>query len=338
MKFIQSLSVSFLFCGVIFSGTPNTPHYLPNGADLPKSKWAMSIEGDFLYWIAEQADMSFATIYKSTIAPQEVDVAYHTNPGYKVSASFLPNLDFTDITLRYTYYNQPGRWQSYTLDQNVTCSNNPHKKICNIESVDDEYLFGEIEHVKAIWPFQLWEADLEIGRSYKVSKYVFMRPYIGLKTVWQEQHFNIYYTLMPLLVDTNYWNIYSDQSSFGIGPRSGLEMKYRFSKRHGLSGNLCYTLLSTRIHNAVTDELAETYISETNYNFKRKISYIQPLIEAAFGFESVFQYDDATGLSLFFGWEFQYFFDNNYFMITPADKRTGDLSIQGLLVKARVSF
>ena len=339
MQFIKKLSLFLFVSKVIFSSTSPTPKYLPNAADKPKSKWAMSIEGDLTYWIAEQEDMSFATISTSPVNPELKSAAYHANPGYKVSAAFLPNLDFTDITLRYTYYNQPGRWKSYTLDQNVTCDNNPMHKICTIQSVDDAYTSGDVYHAKAIWPFQIWEADLEIGRSYKISKYVFMRPYIGLKTIWQEQHFNIYYTILPSQVDTNYWNIYSDQSTFGIGPRSGLEMKYRFSKRHGITGNLSYALLSTRIHNAVVDESAAYYMpSEIDYNYKRKISDTQQVVEAVLGFESNITYEDSTALSIFIGWEFQYFLDNNYFMITPNDTRSGDLSIQGLLVKAKVSF
>ncbi len=339
-----------LTCGVftLFAQAPTHP-VLPNSPNVLGSNWSLSLQGNFLYWIASEQGLDFAQIYRSEASAIEVSAPNHFDPGYKVSIGIYPNFDGADLTLRYSWFQQPARTSSFKVDPDVTCVDNPDHKICNITSQDVGKILaqlydisGSIKSAKASWSYHLNEGEIELGKRYKLSRFFRMRPYMGLKALWQEQSFYQYYSIDLFDLDellTSFIS-HSNQTSFGIGPRIGFDIKYRFYKKFGIFANASYSVLSTRFSNTMKqylDFLLE--FDDVINDIRKKVSTTQPLFEILLGLDfDHYLADDQVHIGLFFGWEFKYFNHNNFFQTNAERIRSGDLSIQGVNFKLQLDF
>ena len=337
----------FSFSAIAFTLTDDKA--LPAAPNVSKKPWNASIHGHFLYWQAAQSGMAFCKTFRK-LSSEEQSVANHFDPGYKVGFSLYPNFENTDLTFRFTWFNQPGRMRSYIKDNQLDCLYNEENKICNIEPPFDNYFDGPLiffdnilTSSKSIWGLQISEGDLELGRRYKVSRQLYLRPMIGLKALWQKQSWNIYYNntidIGAYKLSANE-NFFLDQHSIGIGPRVGCDIKYKWSKNFAFSGNSAFSVVSSRFKNTMLQETSFSNILDfSNASISKKISNSQPVLEMGLGlaFDRYYM-KDAYHIGSYLGWEFQYLGDNNNFIVTRKDYRNGTLSIQGVNFKVQFDF
>jgi hypothetical protein len=336
------------FCSAVVSSLYSSApqKVFPNAPNVSGAKWNVSLQGNFLYWVATEDGLEFCeTSNGSTTTVREA--AYHFDPGYKVAFSLFPNFDGADITFRFTWFNQPQRTRTYQDDDSVTCENNPDKKICNIEPFgsstffEDLFIAEDINLASAKWGLQLSEADAEIGKRYKISKRLYLRPYMGVKAIWQKQTLDINYSSFLIFPAFDVQeSIYSQQNTIGIGPRIGMDYKFRFTKQIGFSANTAFSNVSTRFKTTSYDQ--SSFLGDTpdsNFNLRNNVSATQPVIELLLGMDiDQYFFKSRYHVGTFIGWEFHYFGKNNHLIVTPEDFREGDLSIQGLNFKLQFDF
>ena len=338
----------FLFSLGSIAFSINDGKVLPAAPNVSNQPWNASIQGHFIYWQATQDGMDFCKTFRK-FSSEEQSVAYHFEPGYKIGFSLYPNFENTDLTFRFTWFNQPGRMRSYNKENGLECLFNEENKICAIEPPFDDYFdgplsfFDDLTSSKSIWGMQISEGDIELGRRYKVSRQLYLRPMIGLKGIWQKQSWNIYYNRTIELGESELSaneNFFLDQHSIGIGPRAGCDIKYKWSKYFSFSGNTAFSLVSSRFKNTMLQETSfSNGIDFSDASIRKKISNSQPLIELGFGLNFDRYYmKDAYHLGTYIGWEFQYLGDNNNFIVTRKDYRSGDLSMQGVNFKVQFDF
>ena len=179
--------------------------------------------------------------------------------------------------------------------------------------------------------------DLELGRDFFVSKFLSMRPHVGLMTAW----FNIRQrteftggTVGYNAVDLSYFNKF-----WGIGPRTGLDTKWHLCNGFSIVGNTSASL----VYGYFKNQKLQTYSYNTptnTYNMIEDYHRFTPTAQLQLGLG----YDRYTNdckqhFSAFFAWDVQYWFGMNRFL--PADsiqKINHDLSLQGATLHLRLDF
>lgn len=340
LNFYRDLLIflSFFICSF---AKANTVEVFPKAQPLPRSKWILSLEGDFLYWMAIDSGLGFAQTNNS-IVTKERFVPYHFDPGYKIQVSIYPNFDGADLSFRYTWYQQKERSLTYKKDPFSSSENDPTHAICLISPFDlmNDFIDPSIILTQGKMELLLTSLDLELGKKYKLSPQLFLRPYLGLKSVWQHQkvHLNYINNSDPILYDEEKMDLI--QHSIGIGPRTGLDLTFRFTQQFALIFNSAFSLISTRFNDRInSDRYVEGFFEENVYDFTNKVSNCQPVLELLGGLSMDRYYQNKRfHIGYFIGWEVQYYGENNQFFIHPKDQRSGSLSVQGLNIKIQADF
>jgi len=110
-------------------------------------------------------------------------------------------------------------------------------------------------HARASWKMQFNALDLELGRNFWISKFLTLRPFVGMKFSWIEQSFrhkhrNIFsqgntLAAVPVfaLETDNTFSSHNKMDQFGVGMRSGLNTACTCGK----SGLFMATLLLANV-------------------------------------------------------------------------------------------
>ena len=337
MKNFVAITLALLSSGSLYA----TQDVFLSAADIPNQNWGLSLEGDFLYWMPQQTGLQFASIFFGQTGKVE-DAPSHFEPGYQFKASFYPHFDGADVTFGFTWLNQPGRVKNFQKSQDVNCFDNPSKEICSI--VGEGYgfypntfiLLSDIASAQAEWSCVLSQGDIAMGKRYQLSERFQARPFFGVTFMWQHQNFNLVYTMEDFDMSQT---IDSEMRSFGIGPKVGGDVKYRFNNRFSFLGSSSIALMSTRFKSSAKEN---TFIFDeptSDYNLFNRITQTLPVFDLYLGVDFDQYYEENSYLLNFgLGWEFRYYFGNNQLVVNPSDYRQGDLSIQGLTFKARFGF
>jgi hypothetical protein len=313
----------------------------PSAADIPNQNWGMSVEGDFLYWLPKQSGLEFASVFVGETGKVQ-EAPSHFEPGYQVKTIFFPHFDGADLTFGFTWLNQPGRLKKFQKNTDITCENNPNQDICFIVGdgygfyPDDFILLSEIETAKASWSYVFSQGDIAMGKRYKLSDRFQLRPFFGVTFMWQHQDFKLLYEMEDFDMTQS---IDCEQRSFGIGPKVGGDIKFRFNSRFSFLASTSCSLLSTRFKSSSKEFTTLFDEPSADYDLFNRITQIQPIYDLYLGIDFDRYYEDNSYLLNFgLGWQFRYFFGNNQLVVNPDDYRQGDLSLQGLTFKARFGF
>jgi len=322
------------------------------------SSWNPYITADFIWWKAYEDGLDFAWS-GAPLAPTAVPPSatsgnmfrpnFKYEPGFKVGFGNKFDHDGWDLYAQYTWLrvnrskqNEENcceveneiAWSNYWLPTNA----GPEAILMNDES--------------AKWKLSFNVLDLELGRDYYISKYLTMRPFVGMKFSWQTQKYHVDYDDVLFVQDqsdtpssnvviplgSNY-DIQFHQKELGIGIRAGLDTQWYFCKWLGLYGDVAVTGLWNRFHEKRTDTVSPiAAASYDNFVIKNKVRDVTGVLELGLGvfFEWPFHHDDYM-FQLELGWENQIWFDQNQF-ITVETLMPGNLSLQGLTLKALFAF
>ncbi|MBS0628693.1 MAG: hypothetical protein JSS30_00540 [Verrucomicrobia bacterium] len=174
------------------------------------------------------------------------------------------------------------------------------------------------------WKVKLNLIDFELGRNFWVSRYLAIRPFVGLRYASIHQHNQIYYdggswtanftTVTPIqpafngIVDLH--NNYN-----GTGLRSGLDSEWNFGCGWSLYGNLAASIIYGRF-NVDHDEYIRlarnphsiTNIHETEESFRA----LRPILDLGLGIKwSTMFCSCKYGFVAMLGYEQHIFFDQN---------------------------
>ncbi len=199
--------------------------------------------------------------------------------------------------------------------------------------------------------------DLELGRNFFLSRYMTLRPHVGLKTAWVNQKFNTAFSLSPdaelvFLVDSLQYSggaLQSRQSqeSWGLGIRAGLDPVWRFSRNWGLYGNIAASAMYQYYSDTLEMKLQNTTFQYEGQglgglrsfdviNANRSQHVVTPVLELGLGIEYMTWFcDQAYMVELKAGWEEQIWFNTNRFLDAFS---TGNLTLQGFTLKAGFHF
>ncbi len=356
-------SLSYADSGVKQEKT--TPKNSPQMAEEvygPKITQGFFVTGDFLYWIAHEEGLEYATrgikgqvgapgaSKDQTIPPGTAhNVHFQWGPGFRVGAGYTLPKSFWDLGLTWTHYNNDAKGSaSHEGDFRF----NPLWAVLNhpLETIDA----GQLTSASAEWRLHYNTLDLELSRYFFPNKYLSLKPHLGVRAAWIDQKYDIRYmfalagAVTNLLTDVS---IKNDNDYSGAGFKIGIDSLWHINRYFGIFGNGSFSLLggnfevkdqqTTLSSNSVTSTQPNLGFINTHDNFFQLI----PELEIALGLN--FQATpkrERYRFELNAGWEYLLWFDQNQIRnYTNAQngkyvRQRGNLQLMGFTLDAKLHF
>nr|NGX46196.1 hypothetical protein [Chlamydiota bacterium] len=348
------------------------PSVRPIGCD---GSWLVTLEG--LYWNSHQDGMEFA-IDNSVFVPAaptlflEVEQlnnlidAEYLNPhakwefGFKAGLAYNSTHDGWDIGVTWTWYRgSASNHVEAEVDDNHTLL--PLWSGYQISNTNIVWA----REIEAHWSMRLNLADVELGREFWVSKYLSLRPHIGIRFASIDQSYTLHHKggiwTFPLF-NSNLNNEVNMRNDFhSIGARGGFNTVWNLGRGISFFGNTALSLVYGRFrvkHDEWTREAlsphAKTRILETEDHFRAS----RAMTDLSLGLQwsTLFGQQCQYGFTLGLAWEHHMFFDQNQLWrvnrINPAKntvspfeplenafyQRRGDLDTQGWTLTMQFEF
>ncbi|MCH9612060.1 MAG: hypothetical protein S4CHLAM102_05430 [Chlamydiia bacterium] len=290
---------------------------------------------DFIWWVANESGLAFTSILPPTRAAGSltkgpiVDPKMAPKPGFKIQAGYVFEHDFWDANLEYTWL-RVNNSRKYVERSEMISLFNSDPQLSWYENID---------YAEGSWDSRFNVLDATLGRASWNSKCLSLRPHVGLKASWQSQQYHLFYKLISVL-DEN--DVLVNQKYWGVGLRSGVESAYFFFPCFSLYGDFAMSALWSKFN--VREKLRTRLLSSNsnylyNANTSSKFHVVVPVLELGLGlrFEApVFR--DMYHFMLQAGWELQEWWSMNNINNVYVDGARGDLTLQGLTIKARLDF
>ncbi len=188
--------------------------------------WNLFLNTEFLWWVAKEDGLYYA---QSGFTPAPADVLTpdkgvsfkghlqkvkpHFRPGFRIGLGGNMSYDEWDIFLYWTWFKSHARGHAHGSLLTLWA----HPQVAGNGTTSASSAKAKLSlHYNLI--------DLEMGRSLWAGKHFSMRPFIGIRGAWIDQHFDIHYdyTTTP---ETD-GRIRAESDFEGVGARAGLDMRF----------------------------------------------------------------------------------------------------------------
>lgn len=324
--------------------TPSVYPYVSNGSNTFASVdfiWWKSVIGGTGYAYTGSSDGSASTPVGTSVTSGYLKRPdYSFEPGCKLALGTHFHHDGWDVKAEWTFLSGPERENGTTA-----AFGEGGKTIIPITTGADGVVAPiSFVHAKSEYKQDFNVIDAELGRNFFVSKYLSLRPHVGLKTAWL--HTTMTYTFVPT-TSTSDARLFGfdtvlaayakrQQHMWGIGLRGGIDSKWYMTKNWAIYGDLAFTTLWADFHvkssDMLTEDIAGVYKSSRYYY---SVQTVIPVIEAGVGLSYINWFCDNTyRIEVQAGWEEQVWLDYNYFQ----QQGFGSLTTQGLTFKVGLTF
>ncbi len=231
--------------------------------------------------------------------------------GLKVGVGYKTPHDKWDVFLRYTWFK---------ANDSKSVHKNPPGVIIGIRSFLPVLAKRAKSHVDTDYN----NLDLELARSYFMSKHYSIRPHFDLKATWLNIKQNIFYTFseafLTSLLEDREEKIYSSSKFWGVGPRAGIDGKLFIGDGFNLfgefAGSILYGHFKERLKEkfpvGISDEIGGTLFTARDH-YHRFIPFVQMQMGLEWG---TYLNDKRQHLGFKVGYEIQYYWRVNQLMHT----------------------
>ncbi|NDD58447.1 MAG: hypothetical protein EBZ47_04235 [Chlamydiae bacterium] len=314
------------------SGRPQVRH----GADL-------CITGDLLIWQSHVNGLGYGVKSASSSnlsTSQTKEMHFNWDPGFRVGLGYNLPHDGWDLHAYYTnFYNKAtGTTNSFNQSYLYPVANDPYF-----------YVYSNPSSIQGKWQLNLNMIDLEMGREFFVSKWLILRPFLGLRNAWIHQRFFSNTNHLYLSSNNNFYDYHFEAKSkyWGIGLRPGLDTQWGLGKGFSVYGNSAFSILYGffQMQQKQYNEAANLdYIEYMNNYHSMRIARAIAETELGLRWETMFAKDQCH-FSIQVAWENMIFFGQNDFDRFVSSSQPGvyvanqgDLTIQGYSLGLRLDF
>jgi len=326
-----------------FTSQP-TSSMTPAVAPAVKNGVNVFVTADFIYWKAQQEGLDFAASgvyndpfggspYTNVGKGEDKQPDFTFQPGFKVGVGLDFAHDGWDLYANYTWLNPASHTET-------------------INQPSDSYLWnGQWGHTfvpaltdslasaSASWKLNFNVIDLELGRNFFISKFLTLRPFIGLKGAWLKQDYDI--TNAPRVASTAAYlsaNYNMKEEFQGIGIRGGVSPVWHFLQNWGVYGDLACSIMWNHVSSDRRDVLNQTSGPLTVLNYEKNFHTVLPVLEMGIGLSYMGWFSNETYmLEVKAGWEEQVWFSMNQFL-NPTATPSGNMTTQGFTLKVGFTF
>lgn len=357
-----------IFCSQVFGANPKAPgterayakeakrekeeepvHIMPPVNAKVKEGSDLYASLDFIYWTMRQDGLPYAfTGFGSTT--ERVDKGKYQydrrrwSPGFKVGVGLIFSHDGWDMGLQYTWLNSPAKNRSTNAfdiypNWNIANSQNSPTKFN-----DGARAGGAIYRAQGSWKMSYNVIDLELGRAFRISPQVEVRPFIGFKGAWNTERYIVLYNLVDSSDTGRFERGTMDQLQryWGLGIRTGAETAWHFSKAWSLFGNTAFSEMWSQFktHRKDTLERLPLISNDPDVIFWSKNSAygLKEVVELAVGVRWEKLVNNGLYVTTQVAWEEQLWINFGQWARVMGEQTNGDLSLQGLTAKLRLDF
>ncbi|MBS0603876.1 MAG: hypothetical protein JSS60_02435 [Verrucomicrobia bacterium] len=307
------------------------PNSLRNSNDL----W---IDGEILFWKSNMGSLDYGVTSES---PNRIDDGHVKHPefnwdwGFRLGLGYKLPHDKWDIFVNYTYVHARAHGHAGDSDDVIF-----PRWASGVNATPNVPFFAN--SAKAHWHANLNMGDVELGRTCFVSKWLTIRPFIGVRGLVIDQEYSVEYkggTMAPFDED----KVHMDTDFWGVGIRIGANTLWGLGKGFSIYGNGSVSLLSGDFDVHEHEKLEDADIRLMN--IERDVDNVVVTADLALGLQWDYMFSkDRYHFGVKMGWEFDMFFDQNQLFnflgsnpgsISFADD---DLSFQGLTLGFRFDF
>ncbi|MGE5195844.1 MAG: Lpg1974 family pore-forming outer membrane protein [Anaerolineae bacterium] len=317
-----------------------------------KDGCGLFVTGDVLYWKAHENGLTYGIKNEHTnFTPGQTRIndGETKNPdfdwdfGFRVGVGYAMPHDGWDLYLNWTHFHTDGDVEDHarTRDGKVIFPTQ-----INPNLVDFYSLYAT--EAENRWRLRLNVLDLELGREFFVSKWLTLRPHMGLRAAWVDQKYRVTYeggTLVP--TDGQKIKI-KDRNNFrGLGLRGGLDSQWGLGGGWCIYGNAAISLIYGHFEIDEKQKLRQNDATlQKQLDLDHDFHLSRAITDLALGlrWEQSFA-DDAFFVSIQGGWENHVYFGQNQLIrfvddVVPGAYVTnqGDLTIQGWVGSITFAF
>ncbi len=319
----------------------------PSGRPQVRDGVDLFFTADWLIWQGHENGTGYAV---KTKRPQSDDTALYNSEvkdlhfnwdfGFRVGLGYNLPHDGWDVVAGWTWF-QNNAHGSVTPNLGSVYSANPFDPA---EAAVDS--FGSANSHLNI---KLNMIDLDLGREFFVSKWMTLRPFMGLRTAWvfQEQSSN-YNNPLPV---SSVSSFYSQQKNdyWGLGLHSGLNTQWGLGAGVSLFGNAAVSILNGffKVNDYETTNFSNgTHNDNVSNNDSFRIGRVIGELAMGVRWDTMLA-NDHCHLGIQGGWEQLMFFGQNQFKhfygTFPSNQGSyfanqGDLTFQGWTLSVRLDF
>lgn len=280
---------------------------------------------DFTWWKSQLSGMNYAEIDSRVRSPSS-----HFNPGFKVGFGLDLDFDGWDSYLGYTWFNNPWSSSSHKSKDKTSYSSFVHTDTSS--GILSSMILADATSSRKE---QFNILDAELGRNFFISKRLTLRPHFGMKAarMLEKTKFVQNQEGSPGFIKS-----FLSQSLSGLGARAGINTVWHLSRTFGFYGDFAITALWSSLHNRSSSEFSKDHLQTDRYS-NLKTQTILPVIEMGLGLTYMtWLYNETYQLYAKAGWEEQIWINYNNNMPNSTVNNTGNLTLQGLTVKAGFAF
>jgi hypothetical protein len=297
----------------------------------------MFATGDYLYWVAKQDNMQYASTgytndnFISTAPGSASNLKFRFHSGFKAGLGFSFGHDYWDLSSTYTWFLSDNNTGSVKGGEysGLTPSFDPY--------IDLSYA-DYFTKASSLWTLHFNVIDVDLGRNFYISKYLSLRPFIGLKGSWQKQKSSSSY--LGMMIDTPFSYSRNLKSSFwGIGIHTGCNTAWHLAGTWSIYGDIAFSSLWGPFQTKRTDKSSSSGSDVTPVSQTNNFHTLSPVLELALGLrKEQWFYHNRFHVAVQAGWEEQIWWDQNQFAWNRSISLNGNLILQGLTARIRFDF
>jgi hypothetical protein len=313
----------------------------------PQSSNGWYFFADALYWHADVGSTDWA--WKIDNFPTQVQSGPLHHLDFKWAWGFRAGIGMTmehddwDSNFYYTWFHTHNSNSVGVSPLGVIIDN-----IGTVGPLPDPINSGTIN-----WDVRFSMFDWELGRWFYVSKFLALRPHVGVKGGWIHQPVRLRYTVVGGVgvkginhLSNNFWGV---GASAGFNTEwvlgfMGAQNQHRFCFLGDFAGALLYGHFdvdySQKIFNAAGAVVSDLH--PTNLGRNLEVTMLQGML--GFSYDAAFN-RDRSHFTFRFGYEFQYWFRQNQLINVQSSpinfhlhRLSDDLGLQGLTADFRFDF
>jgi len=252
----------------------------PQGRPQVRDGADLFIFADLLYWNAHQNGMNVAVEQKDPSVSftqrlndsEVMDLRGKWNWGFRTGLGYNTMHDGWDLKLTWLRFTDTAHKLRDGKGKDIFY---PTQTMAEMSGT-----FGfaaSADKVRGYWGFNLNQLDLDMGREFFVSKWLTLRPHVGLRTDWIHQKFNSsYYNLSSSALRPDV-TVEQKDHWWGLGLAGGLDTQWGLGNGWSIFGNAAAAIVYGfhQMHIEDANEKIHAPHNEVEYaNLSRLLSHL----------------------------------------------------------------
>lgn len=323
------------------TGSQNNQMMMVNTPVRPMTKdgYDIWIMGDVLLWQAVEENLTYVYTgndINGTNGNRNLHtVDFDWDWGFRLGAGYNLPRDGWDLDLYWTHIRNTADGHQH--------SSPPEKLLFQVWGTSDTLLGGTPTESRARWRVHLDQVDLDLGRQFWVGKDLSIRPYVGARSAWIFQRYDVEFASATVEQEAKLTNRY-----WGFGFAVGFDTEWKLGWDISLYGEADWSILlgfhdidqkgvqgGEDLENDV-----KIWSQDKSFRCGRAIMDLGMGLKWARTFSR-----DRFGLTLKAGYEYHLYFNQNQFILSGGSVNFelfnpvgGDLIYQGVIGSMQIDF